>query len=340
MNRSYDQHCPAARALDVVGGRWSLLIVRELLLGPRRYTDLVAGLPGIGPNVLAERLRALRDAGILSQAKLPAPAASTVYELTELGAAMRPLVDELTRWGMRLPVTTRPGDTFRISWVLGCLRASFRPEEARGVRETYQFSVSGDVFHLRVDDGVLDIRHGSAPDAVCSMTSDLGTFLAVGARLMDIEDAVARGLARLDGELPAAARVIAILGAHPEATGGRHGIVGAVGATFRPEHARGVRETYEFVVDGLIFHARVDDGTVETDLGPAADAAATLVTDLGTLLQMGAGSLPLEDALSAEVIEVDGDLEAALRMADVFGVVRADRPSPAPDDTAAHTAHV
>ncbi|MFE0130627.1 winged helix-turn-helix transcriptional regulator [Streptomyces sp. NPDC059037] len=328
MTRSYDQDCPAARALDVVGGRWSLLIVRELLLGPRRYTDLVAGLPGIGPNVLAERLRALRDAGIVSQTKLPAPAASTVYELTELGATMRPLIDELTRWGMRLPVTPRPGDAFRLSWVLGCLRASFRPDEARGIRETYQFSVNEDVFHLRVDDGVLDIRHGAAPDAVCSITTDLGTFLAIGARLMDIEDATARGLARLDGELPAAARVIAILGAHPEATGGRHGMVGAVGATFRPEHARGVRETYEFVIDGLVFHARVDDGTVETAVGPAADAAATLVTDLGTLLQMGMGALPLEDAVSAELISVDGDLEAALRMADAFGVIRADRPAP------------
>ncbi|MFD4483484.1 winged helix-turn-helix transcriptional regulator [Streptomyces sp. NPDC058471] len=325
MTRSYDQSCPAARALDVVGGRWSLLIVRELLLGPRRYTDLVTGLPGIGPNVLAERLRALRKAGILSQVKLPPPASSAVYELTELGTAMRPVLDELTRWGMRLPTSPRPGDTFRLSWVLGCLRASFRPEEASGVRETYEFRVDGDTFHLRVDDGALDIQNGSATDPVCAITTDLGSFLAIGARLVDIEDAVARGLARLEGELPAAARVVAILGAHPEATGGRHGIVGAVGATFRPDHALGIRETYEFVVGDLVFHARVDDGTVEMDLGPAPDAVATIVTDLGTFLQLGAGSLPLEDALSAQVIEVSGDPEAGLRMADAFGVVRADR---------------
>ncbi|MFF1717522.1 winged helix-turn-helix transcriptional regulator [Streptomyces sp. NPDC058268] len=325
MTRSYDQSCPAARALDVVGGRWSLLIVRELLLGPRRYTDLVTGLPGIGPNVLAERLRALRKAGILSQVKLPPPASSAVYELTELGTAMRPVLDELTRWGMRLPTSPRPGDTFRLSWVLGCLRASFRPEEASGVRETYEFRVDGDTFHLRVDDGALDIQNGSATDPVCAITTDLGSFLAIGARLVDIEDAVARGLAKLEGELPAAARVVAILGAHPEATGGRHGIVGAVGATFRPDHALGIRETYEFVVGDLVFHARVDDGTVEMDLGPAPDAVATIVTDLGTFLQLGVGSLPLEDALSAQVIEVSGDPEAGLRMADAFGVVRADR---------------
>ncbi|MER5255847.1 MULTISPECIES: winged helix-turn-helix transcriptional regulator [unclassified Streptomyces] len=324
MTRSYDQSCPAARALDVVGGRWSLLIVRELLLGPKRYTDLVAGLPGIGPNVLAERLRALRDAGVLSQSKLPPPAPSAVYELTELGAAMRPVVDELTRWGMRLPTASRPGDTFRLNWVLGCLRASFRPDEAGGVRETYEFRVDGDAFHLRVDDGVLDIQNGSATDPACVITTDLGTFLAVGARLVDVQDAMARGLAQLEGELPAAARAIAIVGAHPEATGGRHGIVGAVGASFRPDRALGVRETYEWVIGDLVFHARVDDGTVETDLGPAADAAVTLVTDLSTLLQLGVGSLPLEDALSAQLIEVNGDLDAALRMADAFGVVRAD----------------
>ncbi|MGW5737695.1 MULTISPECIES: winged helix-turn-helix transcriptional regulator [Streptomyces] len=327
MTRSYDQSCPAARALDVVGGRWSLLIVRELLLGPRRYTDLVAGLPGIGPNVLAERLRALRDAGVLTQTKLPPPAASAVYELTALGAAMRPVLDELTRWGLRLPTAPRPGDSFRLSWVLGCLRASFRPELAGGVRETYEIRVDGDTFHLRVDDGVLDIRNGSAADPVCTITTDLGSFLAIGARLVDVEEAVARGLARFEGELSAAARVIAILGAHPEATGGRHGIVGAVGATFRPDRALGLRETYEFVVGDLVFHARVDDGTVEMDLGPAPDAVTTLVTDLGTLLQLGAGSLPLEDALSARMIEVGGDPEAALRMADAFGVVGADRPA-------------
>ncbi|MFC8126859.1 winged helix-turn-helix transcriptional regulator [Streptomyces sp. NPDC057302] len=326
MTRSYDQSCPAARALDVVGGRWSLLIVRELLLGPRRYTDLVAGLPGIGPNVLAERLRALREAGVLSQTKLPPPAPSAVYELTELGASMRPLVDELTRWGMRLPTSPRPGDTFRLSWVLGCLRASFRPEQAGGVRETYEIRVNGDAFHLRVDDGVLDIRNGSAADPACVITTDLRTFMAVGARLVDIQDAVARGLAELEGELPAAVRAIAILGAHPEAIGDRHGIVGAVGAAFRPDRAIGVRETYEWVVGELVFHARVDDGTVEMNLGPAPDAATTVVTDLGTLLQLGVGSLPLEDALSAQVVSVNGDLDAALRMADAFGLVRAQGP--------------
>lgn len=203
---------------------------------------------------------------------------------------------------MLLPTSPRPGDTFRLSWVLGCLRrAGFRPEEACGMRETYEFRVDGDTFRLRVDDGVLDIRNGGAADPACVITTGLGTFLAIGARLVDIQDVAARGLARLEGELPAAARAIATLGTNSRAIGGRHGVVGAVSASFRPDHALGLREAYEFVVDGFDFHARVDDGTVEMDIGPAADAATTTVTDLGTLLQLGAGFLPLEDALSAEV---------------------------------------
>ncbi|MEV5509501.1 winged helix-turn-helix transcriptional regulator [Streptomyces orinoci] len=323
MGRSYDQFCPAARALDVIGGRWTLLIVRELLLGPRRYTDLVAGLPGIGPNVLAERLRELREAGILTQAKLPPPAASTVYELTELGAAMRPLVDELSRWGMRLMGLPRPGERLRLGWVLGCVRASFRPEMARGVHETYEYRVDGEAFHLRVDDGSLEVRHGPAAAPDCVLTADLWTVLAIGSRLLPVREALEGGLARLDGELDVLERAIAILGGHLEATGGRYGIVGAVGASFRPEAARGVHESYEFRVNGgaLVFHAVVDDGAVEMRAGAASEPAAMLSTDLATLIRLGAGSVSLEEALARDTTSVAGDPEAGLRMAAAFGAV-------------------
>ena len=88
MAKRYDQYCPMAHALSLVGERWALLVVRELLKGPRRYTDLAAGLPGIGTNVLATRLRELEEAGVVQRRKLPPPAASTVYELTEYGAGL------------------------------------------------------------------------------------------------------------------------------------------------------------------------------------------------------------------------------------------------------------
>ena len=99
--KTYDDYCPIAQALGLVGERWSLLVVRELIGGPKRYTDLVEGLPGIGTNILAARLKDLEAAGVLAKRKLPPPAASTVYELTPYGLDLRPILHELARWGAR-----------------------------------------------------------------------------------------------------------------------------------------------------------------------------------------------------------------------------------------------
>jgi DNA-binding HxlR family transcriptional regulator len=101
MRKSYDQYCPVAHALDLVGERWALLVVRELMRGPKRYTDLVEHLPGIGTNILASRLRALEEHGIVAKRTLPPPAASRVYELTEYGRALRTVLRELALWGAR-----------------------------------------------------------------------------------------------------------------------------------------------------------------------------------------------------------------------------------------------
>src|SRR5438128_9069956 len=100
--RSYNQYCPGARALDIVGRRWTLLIVRELMFMPKRYTDLLGGLPGIGPNVLADRLREMEALGLVVRRTLPPPAASTVYELTGLGEGLIPVVEALRGWGANL----------------------------------------------------------------------------------------------------------------------------------------------------------------------------------------------------------------------------------------------
>src|SRR3990170_3687429 len=101
--RTYDDACAAAHALDLIGERWALLVVRELLLGPKRFTDLKAGLPGASPNVLAQRLRDLEGVGIVRRRKLPPPAASRVYELTEWGLELEPAIISLGRWGARSP---------------------------------------------------------------------------------------------------------------------------------------------------------------------------------------------------------------------------------------------
>ena len=108
--KRYQQLCPVARALDVVGDRWSLLIVRDLLVGPKRYSDLQSGLPGISTNVLATRLRELQEVGIVDKRELPAPAAVAVYELTEAGLALGPSVGALRAWGAQHAPPGQPGD--------------------------------------------------------------------------------------------------------------------------------------------------------------------------------------------------------------------------------------
>lgn len=318
--RSYDQFCPVARGLDKIGGRWTILIVRELLLGPRRYSDLEAGLPGVTPNVLAERLRDLRAAGIVRRSKLPPPGVAVVYELTDLGEDLRPVVDALTRWGLQLFDVPQPQDSFRLDWLLGCLRASFRPELASAVRESYEFRVDGEVFHIRIEDGNLDVRHGPAADRACVISADLTSLLAVGGQLLALDDAETQGVVHIEGDRSAAVRAITIIGPHLEATGGQHGIIGAVRARFQPEATRAIEESYEFRIDDLVFHASVNDGSVQMDIGPAVEPAATLSTDLATLLGLGAGTINFGQSLAGDRGTLTGEPEAGRRMAAAFGV--------------------
>lgn len=117
--RSYDQYCAVARALDAVGERWSLLIVRELLAGPRRYTDLHADLPGVSTDILAARLKQLEGDGLATRRKLERPASGTVYELTARGRELRPVIEALGQWGMPALGEQRPTDAVREHWVTG-----------------------------------------------------------------------------------------------------------------------------------------------------------------------------------------------------------------------------
>src|SRR2546423_9041183 len=116
VRRKYDQGCGSAHALDLIGDRWALLVVRELVLGPKRFSDLRAGLPGIGPNVLSQRLKELEQVGVLRRRVLPPPAASTVYELTEWGAELEDVLVRLGRWGARSPDMPREAAT-RPDWL-------------------------------------------------------------------------------------------------------------------------------------------------------------------------------------------------------------------------------
>ena len=129
--RAYGQYCPIAHALGLVGERWSLLVVRELLEGPKRYTDLVAGLPKIGTNILAARLRDLESGGVIEKRRLPPPAASTVYELTAYGRGLRPVIHELARWGIR-SLGPPPVDALEPGWLMNAVDMGLSPVPTRG----------------------------------------------------------------------------------------------------------------------------------------------------------------------------------------------------------------
>jgi len=124
--KDYDQYCPIAHALGLVGERWTLLVVRELAHGPLRYTDLVDRLPGIGTNILADRLKQLESVGVIEKKKLPPPAASTVYDLTPYGAGLRPVLHELARWGAR-SLGPPPADALSEGWLVHALDLALSP---------------------------------------------------------------------------------------------------------------------------------------------------------------------------------------------------------------------
>ena len=197
--RSYDQYCTVARALDVVGERWTLLLVRELLTGPKRFKDLLEGLPGIGTNLLAGRLKALEEDGILRRATLPPPAGSKVYELTELGRSLEPVVVELSRWGSRLLGTPRGEDDLRPAWAAVALRSVFDVEAVRGSKETYEFRIDGEVFHVRVEEGGVEARQGPADDPDVVVAGATEAFISVAAGRVDPEAAVEAGSIRVEG---------------------------------------------------------------------------------------------------------------------------------------------
>src|SRR5215210_1412535 len=213
MNRrSYRQYCAMARALDVLGERWTLLIVRELLTGPKRFKDLLEGLPGIGTNLLAGRLKELENEGLLQRGTLPPPAGSAVYELTGRGRDLEPVLMGLARWSVDLLGEPRPGEAFRPVWAVQAMKATFRPEAARWVRETYEFRVGEDAFHVRVDDGVSEPEYGPAfkPDLV--LRTDPETFLSLVSGRLEPADAIESGRLDVEGDSEALTRVGEIFG--------------------------------------------------------------------------------------------------------------------------------
>jgi DNA-binding HxlR family transcriptional regulator len=189
--RTYGDPCGIARALDAVGERWALLVVRELLLGPKRFTDLRAGLPNLGPDVLSQRLRELEASGVITRRTLAPPAGSRVYELTERGRELQDVVLALGHWGSTAPLPPGANEIGVDSTILG-LKTLFDPERSDGLEATVELRLGDQSFHARVSAGAFAVARGPAerPDAmIASRPGTLAELLWQGARLRDAERA-------------------------------------------------------------------------------------------------------------------------------------------------------
>jgi DNA-binding HxlR family transcriptional regulator len=196
--RTYGEQCAIARALDVVGERWALLVVRELLLGPKRFTDLRAGVPNAKPSVVSQRLRELEEAGVVRRRKLGPPARAWVYELTDDGHDLAPVVVALGHWGRRLP--TRPGAVYGRDALVLALESLFDPDAARNLTGSYELRLDDDRFQIDVGEGRIAARRGDveAPDAVIESDPDtLGAVLFDG---RELDEAIDAGDMRIDGD--------------------------------------------------------------------------------------------------------------------------------------------
>lgn len=212
--RAYGQYCGFARALEVVGERWAMLVIRDLLVGPRRFTDLLRGLPGIPSNVLTARLKELEAAGVVRRRLQPRPSRGVAYELTEYGAELESVVIALGRWGAKTLGDPRPDETVTQDSLITALRTTFRPDAARGLHATFALRVGPCALHARVDDGRVTVAGGAPADA--DVTIDAGPGIrALMAGEIGPDDAIAHGIARVTGDASLFARFAEIFRIDP-----------------------------------------------------------------------------------------------------------------------------
>ena len=212
--RRYDDPCGIARALGVIGDRWALLVVRELIFGPKRFVQLRTGLHGISPNVLSQRLRDLEDAGVVRRDMLDPPASVAIYELTGRGRALEPILLELGRWGSREPVTT-PNE-LSINALLLALKTVFDP--AAALDATFALRVGGDWYRLTVCDDAIDITRARTEQPTVTFETDVATLRSIAFGREPLTDAERDGRLTVIGDRRAAehfARMFAVPDVRP-----------------------------------------------------------------------------------------------------------------------------
>ncbi|HEU5160870.1 MAG TPA: winged helix-turn-helix transcriptional regulator [Streptosporangiaceae bacterium] len=212
QRRNYGQYCGLAAALDIVGERWTLLIVRELLTGPCRYNEMLANLPGIGTNLLADRLKFLTEVGVVRQRPQEGSRART-YELTEQGEGLREAVLALARWGLGMLGSPAAEEFVRPRWGALAVEAMIDAREVTGPDEQYEFRLDDGVFNVSVEAGKVKVAYGEAPkEPALVVHTDAVTFVEIGAGRLNPLEAMLTKRVVMEGEEDAILRCSRLLG--------------------------------------------------------------------------------------------------------------------------------
>ncbi|QTI71284.1 winged helix-turn-helix transcriptional regulator [Gordonia polyisoprenivorans] len=197
--RTYGQYCGLARSLEVVGDRWNLLIVRELLIAPARYRDLIQGLPGIATNLLADRLRDLETAGVIER-RLAGEGSAVEYALTPWGAELRQPIASLIRWSTPLMLRGPDGDTFRLEWLTLAVPALLESRVPIRPRPAVGLDVGGPLLQLHATDHGFDVGPRVERDLAAVLRTEPAFVLGLAANALSLDDANAAGLIEIDGD--------------------------------------------------------------------------------------------------------------------------------------------
>lgn len=212
--RSYRQLCGLAAALDVVGERWTMLVVRDLVLGPRRYSELLDGLPGIGEGLLAQRLRHLEAEGLIQRA-FSTEVGAVVYELTDAGEDLWKALVPLAGWGLKRVGSVADAGEVKADHLALALRSRFEASRSVGMHEQYEMRIDDEPYTVTVDDGTINVSRGRAKDAAVRVELDLDTMLEIGMGTLSIAQARDAGRTKLAGKKDAVARYTTLLREKP-----------------------------------------------------------------------------------------------------------------------------
>jgi DNA-binding HxlR family transcriptional regulator len=208
--RTYGDGCGIAHALDLIGERWALLVVRELLLGPKRFTDLRAGLPNVSPNVLSQRLRELEQAGIVRRRKLPPPAGSMTYELTDWGSELKPIAMALGTWALHSPAFPAPDTPVSLDSVILALGTFFDADAAGDLDARFELRLGEHTFNVRVADRAIELDRGPAADPDAILETDVRTLRELIWESRKLRDALRAGDITLEGDYDAVAHFVGL----------------------------------------------------------------------------------------------------------------------------------